>query len=41
MALIFNEQFESTGTPGYDETATGVGSDWSEIVDDGCIEDEK
>ena len=41
MALIFNEQFESTGTPGYDETATGVGSDWTEIVDDGCIEDEK
>lgn len=36
MALIFNEQFESSG---YDETSTGVGSNWAEVGNGTCDED--
>ena len=40
MARVFDEQFENTGTPGYDETAAGAGSDWAETVGGGATVDE-
>lgn len=37
MARVFDEQFEATG---YDEDATGIGSNWSKVVGSGAIVDE-
>lgn len=40
MARTFDEQFENTGSPGYDETSSGIGGNWSESVPGGATVDE-